>query len=270
MDNGLAEWNWLLSYVLANVDYKSEFCQELKSFFFFFLPPNCKKWLQASLKCCSIQESHLKSCVSIRNRSTQTILVIWKGADSFFFFRFVFFLFFLHLSRNTGCEGKQKDLPLGWGDESVLSSRANPGCILSEAGCAPICCASGFRYSSLQTHRQLTANTAPHPRCSSAVRLPPVLSAPEPQPVIYYLAVFCLTRVHTVGRAVAFVAGYLCHICNSVLSGAHDVVSPQHSSEDARIGCCGSSPNNNNQGWMWQIAYFCTPLETWLQLMNQM
>lgn len=159
----------------------------------------------------------------------------------------------MYLSRNTGCEGKQKDLPLGWGDESVLSSRANPGCILSEAGCALICCASGFRYSSLQTHRQLAANTAPHPRCSSAVRLPPVLSAPEPQPVIYYLAVFCLTRVHTVGRAVAFVAGYLCHICNSVLSGAHDAVSPQHSSEDARIGCCpGSSPSNNQR---WDVTY---------------
>lgn len=121
-------------------------------------------------------------------------------------------------------------------------------------------CASGFRYSSLQTHRQLTANTVPHPRCSSAVRLPPVLSAPEPQPVIYYLAVFCLTRVHTVGRAVAFVAGYLCHICNSVLSGAHNVVSPQHSSEDARIGCCPGSSPNSNQRWMWHIPYFCIPL----------
>lgn len=48
-------------------------------------------------------------------------------------------------------------------------------------------------------HCQYSASS----RCSSTVWLPPVLSAQEPQPVIYYLAVFCLTWVHTAGHTVA-------------------------------------------------------------------
>lgn len=109
---------------------------------------------------------------------------------------------FSHSSRNMGRE-ENTDLLLGWEDESVLSSKANPACILSETGCAQICCVFGFHYSSLQTRRQLTPNTAAHPRCTSTVWLPPVISAQEPQPVIYYLAVFCLTWVHTTSRTVA-------------------------------------------------------------------
>lgn len=31
---------------------------------------------------------------------------------------------------------EQEALLLGWGDESALSSKANPGCILMETGCA--------------------------------------------------------------------------------------------------------------------------------------
>lgn len=111
---------------------------------------------------------------------------------------------FSHLSRERwDMEKTEGLLLLGWEDESVLSSKAKPGCILNKTGCAQMCCVFGFHYSSLQTHPQLAANTAPHPRCSSTVWLPPVYSAPEPQPVIYYLAVFCLTWVHTTSHTVA-------------------------------------------------------------------
>ena len=74
--------------------------------------------------------------------------------------------------QTPGREENTRALLLGWEDESVLSSKANPGCILSETECAQICCVLGFHYSSLQTHPQLTANTVPHPRCSSTVWLP--------------------------------------------------------------------------------------------------
>ena len=114
-----------------------------------------------------------------------------------------------HFSRNTVREENSRALLLGWEDESVLSSKANPGCILTETGCAQICCVLGFHYSSLQTHPQLPANTGPHPRCSSTVWLPLVLSAQEPYPVIYYLAVFCITWVHTASHTVAPVTSYL-------------------------------------------------------------
>lgn len=136
----------------------------------------------------SIQVSHLKSCISI---TAQTILKSEKVQTVFTF------------EQKHGTWRKQTDLLLGWEDESVLSSKANPACILSETGCAQICCVFGFHYSSLQTRRQLTPNTAAHPRCTSTVWLPPVISAQEPQPVIYYLAVFCLTWVHTTSRTVA-------------------------------------------------------------------
>lgn len=134
---------------------------------------------------------------------------------------------------------KQRATPLGWEDESVLSSKANPGCILSETGCAQEHCVFGFGYSSLQTHRQLPANTVPHPRCTSTVCLPPVIWAQEPQPVIYYLAVFCLTWVHTTTRVVALsqaalpylwfcIKCYLwCGISSAFIRGCPNLVLPQ-------------------------------------------
>lgn len=73
----------------------------------------------------SIQVSHLKSCISI---TAQTILKSEKVQTVFTF------------EQKHGTWRKQTDLLLGWEDESVLSSKANPACILSETGCAQICC----------------------------------------------------------------------------------------------------------------------------------
>lgn len=139
-----------------------------------------------------------KCCWSVISSVTSKELCFFKefpnldGADSIPIFR-----------RNTRKHRNQRALQLDWEDESVSSSKTIPGCIQSETGCSQISRVFGFHYSSLQTRPQLTANTPPHPQCSSTVWLPPVLSAPEPQPVIYYLAVFCLTWVHTASHTVA-------------------------------------------------------------------
>lgn len=126
------------------------------------------KWLQ-SITQESFQVSHLKDCISTQNLQHTRFPNLKRCRQC------------SHLSRNMGHEEEnRRALLLGWEDESVLSSKANPGCILSETGCAQICCVFGFHYSSLQTHPQLTANTVPHPWCSSTVWLPPVLSAQEP------------------------------------------------------------------------------------------
>lgn len=113
------------------------------------------------------QVSHLNDCIAIQNLQHTQFSKLKRCRLC------------LHPSRNMGHEENRRASLLGWEDESVLSSKANPGCILSETGCAKICCVFGFHYSSLQTHSQLTANTVSHPQCSSAVRLPPVLSAQE-------------------------------------------------------------------------------------------
>lgn len=145
--------------------------------------------LQNGYKHGSSQVSHLKSCVSICTAQKIVKSEMVETVSTF--------------EQKHGTRRKQRATPLGWEDESVLSSKANLGCILSATGCAQERCVLGFHYSSLQTPRQLTANTAPHPRCTSTVCLPPVIWAQEPQPVIYYLAVFCLTWVHTTTRVVA-------------------------------------------------------------------
>lgn len=66
-----------------------------------------------------------------------------------------------------------------------------------QQNCAQICYVFGFHYSSLQTHPQLTANIVPHDAAQKC-------DCPqEPKPVIYYLAVFCLTWVHSASLTVA-------------------------------------------------------------------
>lgn len=143
------------------VDYKNWLCQERGGI------PTLKKRVQ-SITQESYQVSNLKDCIAIQNLQHTRFSNLKRSRQC------------SHLSRNMGREDNRRALLLGWEDESVLSSKANPGCTLSKTGCAQICCVFGFHYSSLQTHPQLTANTVPHPQCSSAVWVPPVLSAQEP------------------------------------------------------------------------------------------
>lgn len=60
-----------------------------------------------------------------------------------------------------------------------------------------------FNNSSSQTPPQPAASSELHLWCSSTVWLPPLLLAPQPLPVIYNQAVFCLSRVHPTSHSVA-------------------------------------------------------------------
>lgn len=85
--------------------------------------------VQASLQkreIISIHVSHLKSNISSQ-KSTGKKAKRWKSGKA---------QVALALEQKHGMWWKQKALLLGWEHESALSSKANPGCILMETGCA--------------------------------------------------------------------------------------------------------------------------------------
>lgn len=111
----------------------------------------------------------------------------WKGAGSY------------HWSRNTSCVKKKKKAEVVFfrAEKMNLFYPLLSWLYTKQQNCAQICYVFGFHYSSLQTHPQLTANIVPHDAAQKC-------DCPqEPKPVIYYLAVFCLTWVHSASLTVA-------------------------------------------------------------------
>lgn len=100
----------------------------------------------------------------------------------------------LALEQRRGMWWKQKALLLGWEHESALSSKANPGCILMETGCAcpDMLCVWVPLFITLNTSSGL--RQAQRHNCHRCSQL---------QPMIYYLAVFCPTWVHITAHNVA-------------------------------------------------------------------
>ena len=138
--------------------------------------------------------SHLKECISTPSFQPDTRFSNLKRCRQ-------------RLSRNTGTQRTTRGgslllgAPRRWIGFIQQSKRWL--CTERDGMCPDMCCVFVFHDSSLQTHPELPAKPPPRPRCSSPVRPPLVRSAQEPQPVIYYLPVFCLTRVRTAGHTVA-------------------------------------------------------------------